>query len=81
VAPQDTGVAERIMASVRASGSWEGAFWVTRRDDTRFLAYVRDVAVADDDGQPLGLIGISIDLAPGLSDPAAATRAARAAPS
>ena len=78
VGPDDAEVAERIMASVRSTGSWEGEFWVIRRDGTRFLAYVRDVVVADDGGRPLGLVGISIDLAPGLSDPAA-TPLARAA--
>lgn len=76
VGPDDTEVAERIMASVRWIGSWEGEFWVTRHDGSRFLAYVRDVVVADDDGEPLGLVGISIDLAPGLSDPAATARTA-----
>ena len=79
VGPDDSEVAERIMASVRSIGSWEGEFWVTRHDGSRFLACVRDVVVADDDGRPLGLVGISIDLAPGLSDPAASSPA-RAAP-
>jgi len=79
VGPEDAEVAERIMASVRSIGSWEGEFWVTRHDGSRFLAYVRDVVVFDDDGRPLGLVGISIDLAPRLSDPGAA-RPARAAP-
>jgi PAS domain S-box-containing protein len=79
VGPEDAEVAERIMASVRSIGSWEGEFWVTRHDRSRFLAHVRDVVVLDDDGRPLGLVGISIDLAPRLSDPGAA-RPARAAP-
>jgi PAS domain S-box-containing protein len=79
VGPEDAEVAERIMASVRSIGSWEGEFWVTRHDGSRFLAYVRDVVVLDDDGRPLGLVGISIDLAPRLSDPGTAkpARAAR----
>jgi PAS domain S-box-containing protein len=75
VGPEDADVAERIMASVRSSGCWEGEFWVTRRDGSRFLAYVRDVVVSDDDGRPLGLVGISIHLAVGLSDPVAETPA------
>jgi PAS domain S-box-containing protein len=78
VGPEDAEVAERIMASVRSIGSWEGEFWVTRHDGSRFLAYVRDVVVLDDCGRPLGLVGISIDLAVGLSDPVAG-RPARAA--
>jgi len=79
VGPEDAQVAENIMDCVRRTGRWEGEFWVTRHDGSRFLAYVRDVVVLDDDGRPLGLVGISIDLAPRLSDPGTAkpARAAR----
>jgi hypothetical protein len=63
-------VAERIMASIRATGAWEGEFWVTRRGGTRFLAYVSDHTVADDDGRPLGIIGLSVELAREHPDPA-----------
>jgi PAS domain S-box-containing protein len=38
VGPDDAEVAERILASVHSIGSWEGEFWVTRRDGSRFLA-------------------------------------------
>jgi PAS domain S-box-containing protein len=38
VGPDDAEVAEQIMASVRSIGSWEGEFWVTRHDGSRFLA-------------------------------------------
>jgi PAS domain S-box-containing protein len=62
VGPDDIEVAERIMESVRSSGAWEGEFWVTRDDGDRFVAYVRDVVVADDDGRPFGLVGLSVDL-------------------
>src|SRR4051794_1735059 len=78
VGPEDARVAERIMASVRARGSWEGEFWVRRHDGRRFLAYVRDVAVDDNHGRPLGLVGVSTELAPGDSAPAAAAPATQA---
>jgi PAS domain S-box-containing protein len=64
VGPDDAEVAERIMASIRSTGRWEGEFWVADQAGARFLAYVCDVTVADQNGRPLGIIGISIELAP-----------------
>jgi|SRR5215212_5314658 len=65
VGPTTTKVAERIMASVRSIGSWEGEFSLTRRDGSRFPAYVRDVVVPDNDGRPLGLVGVPSTSEPG----------------
>jgi DUF438 domain-containing protein len=76
VGPDDAEVAERIMVSIRSTGAWEGEFWVTRRGDTRFLAYVCDRTVADDDGRPLGIVGLSIELAPEHSSPPGISAAA-----
>jgi PAS domain S-box-containing protein len=69
VGPDDGAVAERIMASIRSTGAWEGEFWVARRDGARFLAYVCDRTVAGADGRPLGIVGLSIELAPERGDP------------
>jgi PAS domain S-box-containing protein len=60
VGPEDSDVAEAIMATVRSTGRWEGEFWVHRRDGTRFLAHVREVILADDAGVSLGLVGVSV---------------------
>ena len=69
VGPQDSGVAEAIMAAVRQTGRWEGEFWVHRRDGTRFLARVREAVIADETGTPVGLVGVSI-AAGGAREPA-----------
>lgn len=71
VGPEDTEVAASILACVGRTGSWEGEFWVRRRDRTRILAYVRDVAVFDGD-RPVGIVGVSVNLAPGSQLPASA---------
>ena len=63
VSPEDADVAQRIMASIRHSGSWEGEFWVRRRDGTRFLAFVRDVQITDAQDRPVAIIGFSVELA------------------
>lgn len=71
VGPQDDEVAERIMASVRASGRWEGDFIVHRKDGSSFLARVIDTIIEDADGRALGLVGVSVDVshrAPSFED-------------
>ena len=59
VGPEDEGVAERILQSLRQTGKWEGDFWVRRRDGSRFLAHVADTMVPDEEGAPAVLVGIS----------------------
>jgi PAS domain S-box-containing protein len=59
VVPGDPELAARIRDSLRMTGSWEGEFWVRRRDQGTFLAYVFDSTVEDDEGRPAGYIGIS----------------------
>jgi PAS domain S-box-containing protein len=59
VGPADQRVAEEVMDTVRRLGAWEGDFLVRRKDDSRFLANVRNSIFEDAQGQPAGLIGIS----------------------
>ena len=66
VGPEDARVAEQILGRVRAMGSWEGEFWVCRYDGTRMLAYVHDALVRDLDGRSVGIVGVSLDLDPGV---------------
>src|SRR3954447_4036603 len=61
VGPEDTQVAENIMDCVRRTGRWEGEFWVRRRDETTFLASVREAMIADEHGTPIGLVGVSVE--------------------
>jgi anti-anti-sigma factor len=63
VGPQDQDVAEEIMESVRRDGRWEGDFDVRRKDGTQFRAFVRDTLMHDRDGNPMGLLGVSVDSA------------------
>jgi PAS domain S-box-containing protein len=62
VGPEDSEVADNIMRAVRQRGSWEGEFWVRRRDGTRFLAYVQDAVVRNGQGAAIGMVGLSLEL-------------------
>ena len=62
VGPEDTQVAENIMDCVRRTGRWEGEFWVRRRDETTFLASVREAMIADEHGTLIGLVGVSVEV-------------------
>ena len=59
VGPEDEAVADRIMNALRASGRWEGDFWVRRKDGSRVLAHVTDSMDPDEDGVPSILVGVS----------------------
>ena len=62
VGPQDAELAREIMTAVRAGDVWEGEFEVRRKDGSRFPAYVRDALFVDADGEPAGVVGVSVDL-------------------
>jgi anti-anti-sigma factor len=67
VAPTDSDKANQIMQAIRAHGRWQGPFDVARADGSTFRAWVRDIVTHDNDGQPNGLLGLSLpmlDLAP-----------------
>jgi PAS domain S-box-containing protein len=83
VGPDDADVAQSIMASIRRSGSWEGEFWVHRRDGTRVLAFVRDVQITDSQDRPVAIVGFSVELAtePAAPPNAGAAHTARSSPS
>lgn len=54
-------VAEDIMQSVLAGGSWSGGFLVRRKDGTMFPALVTDSGIYRD-GILVGIVGISINI-------------------
>jgi PAS domain S-box-containing protein len=64
VADEDAEVSEQIIASIRTAGSWSGEFWVRRKDGTRLLVHVHDVALHGDDGAPVGMVGVAVDIPP-----------------
>ena len=54
--------AEEIMLQLRAGRSWSGEFEVRRKDGTTFPAMVTDTPVRDEQGNLVGIIGISTDI-------------------
>ena len=54
--------AEQIMLQLRAGRSWSGEFEVRRKDGTTFPAMVTDTPVRDEQGNLVGIIGISTDI-------------------
>ncbi len=66
VGPTEAEVAADIMSRLRSGESWEGEFLATRRDGSRFPAYVVDSLVHDAQGRPLGIVGVSVDITEGV---------------
>ena len=56
--------ARRIFDTLRRGHHWSGAFPVTRKDGTKFVAHVVDSPVRDEQGEIIGVIGISTDVSP-----------------
>jgi len=51
--------AAKIMDQLRKGKSWTGEFRVRRRDGTEFVATITDKPMQDDQGNLVGIIGIS----------------------
>jgi PAS domain S-box-containing protein len=67
--PVDEGrQAAEIMEQVADGHSWQGPFQVRRKDGTVFTTFVRNSPMFDDDGTLLGIVGVSIELDPGLAN-------------
>lgn len=61
--PQVTqALGEEIMQALRDGDEWSGGFTVQRKDGSTFPALVTDAGVYDDDGELVGIIGVSADL-------------------
>jgi PAS domain S-box-containing protein len=54
--------ADDIMNAFIESGTWEGEYECPHRDGSRIDAYVRLAAVQDPDGDPAGVVSVSVDL-------------------
>ncbi len=54
--------AEEVMSELRTGKSWSGEFLVRRRDGTSFPAHVTDTPVRDEQGNLIGIIGVSMDI-------------------
>ena len=55
--------AEEIVASLRKGRSWSGEFLVKRKDGTTFYADVIDAPIYDAEGNVMGILGASVDVA------------------
>lgn len=55
-------IAQQIMESIQATGSWEGEFEVRQRDNTVFPAHVVNTLIRDQAGNACAIVGISIDI-------------------
>lgn len=51
-----------VMERLEAGSSWSGRFPVRRKDSSRFLAFVTDAPVFDDDGHLVAIVGVSHDV-------------------
>jgi diguanylate cyclase (GGDEF)-like protein/PAS domain S-box-containing protein len=57
-----TGLASEIVSSVLAGRTWTGEFAVTHRDGHVFRVLVTDSPIRNDDGDVVGIVGVSTDL-------------------
>jgi PAS domain S-box-containing protein len=53
--------AAEIFSSLKQGHSWTGEFVVKRRDGTEFPAMVTDSPIFDDEGELIGMVGVSVD--------------------
>jgi PAS domain S-box-containing protein len=54
--------AQDIMEAVGRGDSWSGEFLVQRKDGTRFSAHVTNSPLFDEDGELVGVVGVSRDV-------------------
>lgn len=62
VPEESKALAAGIMHRLKSEGHFEGEFIVCRKDGSKFPAFVTDTVVKDEDGNILGIIGISVDV-------------------
>ena len=53
--------AAEIFSSLQQGQSWSGEFVVRRRDGTEFPAFVTDSPIFNDEGELIGMVGVSVD--------------------
>lgn len=53
---------EEIMQALAKGNEWQGEFTAQRKDGSKFLAHVVDTPIYSQDGELIGIIGISIDI-------------------
>lgn len=63
----DSTTAATIVDALDRTGRWVGELEIVRKDGTAFPAYVRNAAMHDEDGTPMGLIGVAVDISERLA--------------
>lgn len=64
---------DEVVTRTRGGQEWDGEFTAVRKDGSRVLVYVSNAPARDDEGQVVGIVGVSLDITA-----YAATLAARA---
>ncbi len=54
--------AAEVMSRLRAGKSWSGEFLVRRKDGTVFPAMITDSPIFSDQGELVGMVGVSVDI-------------------
>ena len=54
--------AEDIMEKIRAGEKWSGEFKLKRKDGTEFPAIVTDSPITDENGELIGIVGVTTDI-------------------
>jgi PAS domain S-box-containing protein len=64
ITPSDTShdQAAEIMSDLRKGRSWSGEMVVRRKDGTTFPVLITDSPIYDDSGNPVGVVGVSINI-------------------
>ena len=63
IGPMDRhGEAHDFIAELAATGAWEGELTVARADGSTFPTHMRTAYVRDDEGEPTGIVSVSLDL-------------------
>ncbi|MDQ3607479.1 MAG: EAL domain-containing protein [Actinomycetota bacterium] len=62
VLERDRAVPRCTLAGVRPTGYWEGELELRRRDGSTFPAHVRNALYSGLDGEPAGVVGVSVDI-------------------
>ena len=62
VLPSPDGVVADFWAGINAAGFWEGEIEVMRRDGTVVPTFLFAQRLVDEDGQPVGIVDVAIDL-------------------
>jgi PAS domain S-box-containing protein len=62
LAPVGGSASDQTLAELRREGDWEGEFELARKDGTTFPGHVRNRLLLDADGEPAGMIGVSVDV-------------------